>query len=78
MIPTINGQGMGTYSTAQPECWFTQGKTSYNLGLGLLDQSGMMKPAKVDQFTRYNASLKISSELNKYVTIRAEHLFKKK
>src|SRR6187431_1347172 len=25
---------------------FTEGKTSYNLGLGLLDQSGMMKPAK--------------------------------
>jgi TonB-linked SusC/RagA family outer membrane protein len=50
---------------------FTEGKTSYNLGLGLLDQSGMMKPAKVDKFSRYNASLKISSDLNKYVTLRA-------
>ncbi len=39
----------------------TTGKTSYNLGLGMLDQSGMIKPAKKDQFTRYNASLKISS-----------------
>ena len=48
----------------------TLGKTSYNIGLGYLDQSGMMKPAKKDDFTRYNASLKISSEINKYITIR--------
>ncbi len=56
----------------------TSGKTSYNLGLGLLDQSGMMKPAKVDRFTRYNASLKISSEINKYVTVRAGALLSKR
>ncbi len=48
----------------------TVGKTSYNLGLGLLDQSGMTKPAKKDDFTRYNASLKVSSEVNKYLTVR--------
>lgn len=56
----------------------TTGKTSYNLGLGLLDQSGMIKPAKKDQFTRYNASLKISSEINKYLTVRGGAIFKKK
>ena len=56
----------------------TSGKTSYNLGLGLLDQSGMMKPAKVDRFTRYNASLKISSEINKYLTLRAGALYSKR
>ncbi|MBI2282508.1 MAG: SusC/RagA family TonB-linked outer membrane protein [Bacteroidetes bacterium] len=49
----------------------TEGKTSYNIGLGLLDQSGMLKPATKDKFTRYNVSLKVSSELSKYVTIRA-------
>ena len=32
----------------------------------------MMKPAKADKFTRYNASLKISSEINKYVTFVQE------
>ncbi len=48
----------------------TLGKTTYNIGLGYLDQSGMTKPAKKDQFTRYNASLKISSEINKYITVR--------
>src|SRR6188768_2335335 len=57
---------------------FTEGKTSYNLGLGLLDQSGMMKPAKVDKFSRYNASLKISSDLNKYVTLRAGALYSRR
>lgn len=49
----------------------TEGKTSYNIGLGLLDQSGMLKPAPKDKFTRYNVSLKVSSELSKYVTVRA-------
>lgn len=56
----------------------TQGKTSYNLGLGLLDQSGMMKPAKSDQFTRHNVSLKISSELNKYFTLRGGALYSRR
>ncbi|HET6767474.1 MAG TPA: SusC/RagA family TonB-linked outer membrane protein, partial [Chitinophagaceae bacterium] len=56
----------------------TEGKTSYNLGLGLLDQSGMMKPAKKDKFTRYNVSLKISSDLNKYLTIRAGALYSRR
>lgn len=56
----------------------TSGKTSINLGLGLLDQSGMMKPAQSDQFTRHNVSLKISSELNKYITIRGGALYSRR
>lgn len=57
---------------------FTEGKTSFNVGLGLLDQSGMMKPAKVDNFSRYNASLRISSDLNKYVTLRAGAIYSRR
>ncbi len=57
---------------------YTTGKTSYNLGLGLLDQSGMLKPAKSDKFTRHNVSLKISSELNKYVTIRGGAIYSRR
>ncbi len=53
----------------------TIGKTSYNIGLGLLDQSGMIKPAKKDEFSRYNASLRLSSEVNKYITVRAGAMF---
>jgi TonB-linked SusC/RagA family outer membrane protein len=56
----------------------TQGKTSFNLGLGLLDQSGMMKPAKSDQFTRHNVSLKISSELSKYLTVRGGAIYSRR
>jgi TonB-dependent SusC/RagA subfamily outer membrane receptor len=48
----------------------TLGKTSFNLGLGYLDQSGMIKPAKKDDFTRYNASLRVSTDVNKYLTVR--------
>ncbi|MBL7760781.1 MAG: SusC/RagA family TonB-linked outer membrane protein [Sediminibacterium sp.] len=50
---------------------YTEGKTSYNVGLGLLDQSGLLKPSPKDKFTRYNLSFKISSELSKAVTLRA-------
>lgn len=53
----------------------TSGKTSYNIGLAALDQSGMMKQAKKDQFTRYNASVKVTSEINKYFTARAGALY---
>lgn len=56
----------------------TTGKTNYNIGLAMLDQSGMIKPAKSDQFTRYNASVRVSSELNKYVTARAGALFSRR
>ena len=56
----------------------TLGKTSYNIGLGLLDQSGMMKPAKKDDFTRYNASLRLSSEINKYITVRGGAMYSRR
>lgn len=51
------------------------GKTSFNLGLGYLDQSGMIKPAKKDDFTRYNATLRVSTEVNKYITLRGGAMF---
>lgn len=51
------------------------GKTSYNIGLGYLDQSGMSRTAQKDDFKRYNASVSISSELNKYITVRASSIY---
>lgn len=56
----------------------TTGKTSYNIGGALLDQSGMMKPAKEDRFTRYNANMRVSSEINKYITARAGAIFSRR
>ncbi|MCD8078914.1 MAG: TonB-dependent receptor [Bacteroides sp.] len=51
------------------------GKTAYNIGLGLLDQAGMTKPAKYDDFKRYNASISLSTELNKYITVRGGAIY---
>jgi TonB-linked SusC/RagA family outer membrane protein len=56
----------------------TSGKTTYNISGALLDQSGMMKAAKEDRFTRYNASTRVQSEINKYVTARAGAIFSRR
>jgi TonB-linked SusC/RagA family outer membrane protein len=56
----------------------TSGKTSYNVGIAALDQSGMMKAAKKDQFSRYNASMKVTSELNKFITARAGAIYSRR
>jgi len=53
----------------------TTGKTSFNLGLAAIDQSGMMKPAKEDSFSRYNGSLRVTSDINKYITVRGGAIF---
>lgn len=51
------------------------GKTSYNIGLGYLDQSGMSRTAKKDDFKRYNASVSVISEINKWLTVRASSIY---
>ncbi len=51
------------------------GKTSYNIGLGYIGQTGMMKTAKHDDFKRYTASLSVSSDINKYLTVRASAMY---
>ena len=53
----------------------TSGKTSYNVGLGYLSQNGMAKTAKHDDFTRYNSSISVTSEINKYLSVRASSIF---
>ena len=37
-----------------------------------------MKPAKDDDFKRYNGSLRISTDINKYVTVRAGAMYSKR
>lgn len=54
------------------------GKTSFNIGLGYLDQSGMNKAAKRDDFRRWNGSVKLSTEFNKYLTVRAGAIYSKR
>ena len=47
------------------------GKTTYNASLGYLDQNGLMKLAKHDDFRRWNGAVRIRTEINKYITFRA-------
>lgn len=46
------------------------GKTAFNIGLGYLDQNGLIKPAKNDDYRRYNASARVTTDFNKYLTVR--------
>ncbi|GAB1375076.1 hypothetical protein MASR1M46_19650 [Bacteroidales bacterium] len=45
------------------------GKTDYNLSFGYLDQSGMMKPAKKDDFQRYNGSVRVGTDVNNWLRV---------
>lgn len=51
------------------------GNTMYNAGFGYLGQNGMMKPAKHDDFDRFTANLKVSSQINDFINIRAGALY---
>ncbi|WP_198651939.1 TonB-dependent receptor [Chitinophaga deserti] len=49
-------------------------KTQYHLGLGYLNQTGMLN-FKTDRFDRYNASLNINSTVNDWMDIRGKMMF---
>ena len=52
-----------------------KGSTSFNVGLSYLDESGMMKTAKDDSHQKYNASVKLETEVNKWLTVRGGILY---
>lgn len=47
------------------------GNTTYNMSVGYLDQSGMMKTADHDDYRRWNASARINSKINQYLDLHA-------
>ncbi len=51
------------------------GKTQYNIGLGFLDQTGIIKPAKRDDFQRYNGSVQLSTEVNDWLKVNAGTIY---
>lgn len=51
------------------------GKTKYTATFGLLNQSGMLKPGDADKFKRYNAAIRLSNDINKYLTVRGGAMF---
>jgi TonB-linked SusC/RagA family outer membrane protein len=54
------------------------GKTNYNIGIGYLDQDGLIKPAKKDDFQRYNGSIQFSTEVNKWLKFNVGALYSKR
>lgn len=49
-------------------------KTSYNIGLGYLNQAGILK-ANPDKFARYNVSASINTAVNDYLDVRAKMFY---
>lgn len=45
--------------------------TSFNISLGYLGQSGMMKATDYDGYTRYNANVRVQSKVNDFVKVHA-------
>ncbi|HEY0652227.1 MAG TPA: TonB-dependent receptor [Chryseosolibacter sp.] len=54
------------------------GKTSYNVGIGYLDQTGIIKPSKDDSFQRYNGSFQISTDVNEWLKFNAGAIYSKR
>ncbi len=54
------------------------GKTHYNVGLGMVNQEGLLKPAKDDNFKRYNGSIQIGTEVNKWLKVNVGTIFSKR
>lgn len=54
------------------------GKTEYNIGLGYLDQTGIIKPSKEDDFRRYNGSVRIGTELSDKLKVFAGTMYSKR
>ncbi|WP_163323438.1 SusC/RagA family TonB-linked outer membrane protein [Draconibacterium mangrovi] len=54
------------------------GKTDFNIGFGYLDQNGMMKTAKEDDFKRYNGSIKVGTEVNSWLKVHGGSIFSKR
>ena len=54
------------------------GKTDYNISFGYLDQSGIIKPSKEDDFRRYNGSVRLGTEVTDWLKVYAGSMFSKR
>lgn len=55
-----------------------EGKTDYNLSFGYLKQDGINKPAKIDDFTRYNGSVRIGTNVTNNLRVYTGTMFSKR
>lgn len=49
--------------------------TKYNASFGFLDQNGMMKPAKHDDFKRLTGNLSVSTKVSDFMSVRGRVLY---
>lgn len=56
----------------------TSGNTKYSATFGAVDQDGMIKPGNKDNFTRYNAGVRLSTDLTDYLTVRAGMMYSRR
>lgn len=54
------------------------GNTDYNISMGYLDQSGIIKPSKADDFKRYNGSIHLSTQVNKFMRVYTSAMYSKR
>lgn len=55
-----------------------EGKTDYNLSLGYLDQQGIIKPSKIDDFRKYNGSIRVGTDISDKVRVYTGALYSKR
>ena len=53
----------------------SKGSTNFNISLGYLDQSGMMKTTDYDWYKRYNANVRVSTQINDFVNVHAGMMY---
>ena len=49
----------------------SKGRSNYNISLGFLDQNGMMKNTNYDFYQRFNANVRVSSQINNWLNVHA-------
>ena len=54
------------------------GKTEYNVAVGYLDQTGLIKPAKTDEFQRYNGSIRLGTYITENLKVYAGSMYSKR
>ena len=55
----------------------SKGNTNFNISLGYLDQTGMMKTTDYDKYSRYNANVRVSTKINNWLTVRSGLMYSK-
>ena len=53
----------------------SKGKTNYNISLGYLNQKGMLKVTDYDYYRRYNANLRLDTQVNNWLNVHAGMMF---